>query len=247
VTTIHSSNTPPAGRQAISTASLSTGSGPRPLAFRKARSRRLLGLIPLGAAALILLSACAAPFGGESGSAAAGSAAAPAATQSAPASAAPASAQPTPSGTESTGSSQVPESTPPADTPQPAATLAPLVASAAAVPAPASSAQEESAPEAPQSPAAADVPAAPVSGGYGCDAALAYLRANAEPSYQLVCPGYAYGGQAVTCNHHAPECADYNIIIINVPCEIAYKNEAANSWTLVRGDGAAMDPFGSVC
>lgn len=90
-------------------------------------------------------------------------------------------------------------------------------------------------------------PAADDNSGYGCDAALAYLRANAEPSYQLVCPGYAFGGQAVTCNHHAPECADYNIIIINTPCATAYKNEAANSWTLVRHDGAAMDPFGATC
>jgi hypothetical protein len=90
-------------------------------------------------------------------------------------------------------------------------------------------------------------PAAAENSGYGCNAALAYLRANAEPSYQLVCPGYAYGGQAVTCNHHAPQCADYNIIIINTPCPTAYKNEAANSWTLVRNDGVAMDPFGATC
>lgn len=102
------------------------------------------------------------------------------------------------------------------------------------------------APPMPRTPEPA-APAADDNSGYGCDAALAYLRANAEPSYQLVCPGYAFGGQAVTCNHHAPECADYNIIIINTPCATAYKNEAANSWTLVRHDGAAMDPFGATC
>lgn len=83
--------------------------------------------------------------------------------------------------------------------------------------------------------------------GYGCDAAIAYLQANAHPAFTIVCPGYAYGGQAVTCLNHAPQCAGQAVIIINVPCEIAYKNEAANSWTLYNQTGAAIDPFGASC
>jgi hypothetical protein len=91
--------------------------------------------------------------------------------------------------------------------------------------------------------------AAPVvdDNAYGCDAAMAYLQANAEPSFQLVCGAYAFGGQAVTCYFHAPQCANSAVIIINVPCAIAYKNEAANSWTLKNHTGAKIDPFGPSC
>jgi hypothetical protein len=83
--------------------------------------------------------------------------------------------------------------------------------------------------------------------GYGCDAALSYLRANAHPAFTLVCPGYAFGGQAVTCINHAPECPSSAVIIINNPCPVAYMNEAANSWTLYNGTNAVIDPFGASC
>jgi hypothetical protein len=105
--------------------------------------------------------------------------------------------------------------------------------------------QQAAAPAAPAAEAPAPAPA--VDNTYGCDAAMAYLRAHAEPSFQLVCGGYAFGGQAVTCYYHAPQCANSAIIIINVPCETAYKNEAANSWTLKNNTGAKIDPYGSSC
>jgi hypothetical protein len=244
MTELHAPSTRNAGGHSLSTAALSTREAFRPSRRRSGRGRRrLLTLVPLGTALLIVLAACAPGSGDATSSAAVTTTPAPVTTQSATASitaaaAAPIAADPAPS--------EASQTVPPVQSVQPAPALAPLVASAAAVPAAAATAEEQSDSEAPQAPAA-PAAAAPVSSGYGCDAALAYLRANAEPSYQLVCPGYAYGGQAVTCNHHAPQCADYNIIIINVPCENAYKNEAANSWTLVRNDGATMDPFGATC
>lgn len=90
-----------------------------------------------------------------------------------------------------------------------------------------------------------DAPAA--TSTYGCDAAVAYLQEHAHPAFRIVCPGYAFGGQAVTCLNHAPQCPNDAVIIINVPCEIAYMNEAANSWTLYNSTGAAIDPYGSRC
>ena len=94
------------------------------------------------------------------------------------------------------------------------------------------------------------VPAAPVvetPSTYGCDAALAYLRAYAHPAFRLVCPGYAFGGQAVTCINVEGYCPNDAVIIIAEPCEIAYRNEAANSWTLYTQSGAAIDPYGPSC
>lgn len=91
-----------------------------------------------------------------------------------------------------------------------------------------------------------EAPAAEPS-GYGCDAAIAYLHANAHPAFTIVCPGYAFGGQAVTCLNHAPQCPNSAVIIINVPCAVAYMNEAANSWTIYNGSGAAIDPYGASC
>jgi hypothetical protein len=79
--------------------------------------------------------------------------------------------------------------------------------------------------------------------GYGCAAALAYLRANAAPGFTFACPGYAYGNQAMTCVNHAPQCAGEKLIAIAVPCPAAYMNEAHNSWVLT-GHGSGIDPYG---
>ena len=84
------------------------------------------------------------------------------------------------------------------------------------------------------------------SNGYGCAAALAYLRANAAPGFTFLCPGYAAGRQAMTCINHPPECsAGSKVIAISVPCPAAYKNEASNSWVLTGRSSARIDPYGS--
>lgn len=80
--------------------------------------------------------------------------------------------------------------------------------------------------------------------GYGCSAALAYLRAHAAPGFQFQCPGYAFGNQAMTCVFHAPQCPGAKVIAIAVPCPAAYENEASNSWVLVGASSAPIDPFG---
>ena len=87
-------------------------------------------------------------------------------------------------------------------------------------------------------------PAAAPASGYGCAAALAYLRANAAPGFRFVCPGNANGHQAMTCLNHAPECPGTGIIAISVPCPAAYKNEAANSWIISGLRGGGIDPYG---
>jgi hypothetical protein len=79
--------------------------------------------------------------------------------------------------------------------------------------------------------------------GYGCAAALSYLRANAAPGFTLVCPGYALGRQAMTCVNHAPQCSNEKIIVIADPCPAAYMNEAHNSWVLT-GKASGIDPYG---
>lgn len=96
-------------------------------------------------------------------------------------------------------------------------------------------------------PAAAPVQAASVTEastalGWGCADALAYLKANANPAYSLVCPGFAQGHQAMTCNELAGICSGFNEIVIAIPCPAAYENEAWNSWHIVLGP---FDPFGS--
>jgi len=77
---------------------------------------------------------------------------------------------------------------------------------------------------------------------WGCGAALAYLKAHANPGYSTVCPGYAEGHQAMTCNDLAGLCPGFNEIVIAIPCPAAYENEAWNSWHIVNGP---FDPFGS--
>ncbi len=79
--------------------------------------------------------------------------------------------------------------------------------------------------------------------GYGCAAAIAYLHAHAEPSYTISCPGNAYGHEAMTCDHHAPQCPNSRIIAIAVPCPAAYMNEAHNSYVLL-GEASGIDPYG---
>jgi hypothetical protein len=83
----------------------------------------------------------------------------------------------------------------------------------------------------------------PVS-GYGCSAALAYLRTHAAPGFRFECPGYALGHQAMTCANHPPQCPGARIIVIAVPCRAAYMNEASNSWVLLGLRHHAIDPYG---
>lgn len=82
-----------------------------------------------------------------------------------------------------------------------------------------------------------------------CAEALAYLKENANPAYKQEC-GYAWGGQAATCNDHAPECPGEKIIRIKDICNVSVKNEAANSWLpkekLYIGS-PFIDPYGSRC
>lgn len=77
--------------------------------------------------------------------------------------------------------------------------------------------------------------------GWGCQAALQYLAQNANPEFSLVCPGYAFGHQAMTCYHEPGACDDSAEIVIADPCPAAYKNEAWNSWHIPSGP---FDPYG---
>jgi hypothetical protein len=103
-------------------------------------------------------------------------------------------------------------------------------------------------PPAPAQTAAASAPTP----GWGCGPALAYLRAHAAPGFQLVCPGYAQGAQALTCFSYAPCVPGERMIVIADACPAAYMNEAHNSWVLLHqalgtaipDANAAIDPFG---
>lgn len=79
---------------------------------------------------------------------------------------------------------------------------------------------------------------------YGCDAAIAYLERHAAPGFRFVCPGYANGRQAMTCNLHERYCPSEKVIVIAVPCPAAYMNEAHNSWVLDGLLDAPLDPYG---
>lgn len=87
---------------------------------------------------------------------------------------------------------------------------------------------------------------------WGCGPALAYMRAYADPSFQLVCPGDAQGHQAVTCFGQAPCAPGQRMIAIADPCPAAYMNEAHNSWVLdheatgspIPDGSTAIDPYG---
>jgi hypothetical protein len=80
----------------------------------------------------------------------------------------------------------------------------------------------------------------------GCAAALAYLRVHAAPGFTLSCPGFAYGHQAMTCNHNPQVCPRSREIVIADPCPAAYMNEASNSWVLLGLSSDRIDPYG-VC
>ena len=83
-----------------------------------------------------------------------------------------------------------------------------------------------------------------IASGYGCSAALAYLRTHAAPRFRFQCPGYALGHQGMTCANHPPQCPGERIIVIAVPCRAAYMNEASNSWVVIGLRHHAIDPYG---
>lgn len=85
---------------------------------------------------------------------------------------------------------------------------------------------------------------APVDPGYGCGPALAWLSAHAAPGFRFVCPGYALGHQAMTCQNVAGVCPNGRLIVISDPCEAAYKNEAYNSWIVEGLASGSYDPYG---
>jgi hypothetical protein len=109
---------------------------------------------------------------------------------------------------------------------------------------PASPAPGVTAPRKP-APAAVTVQAHPaVETGFGCTAALAYLRSHAAPGFVLECPGNALGHQAMTCVNIPGICFGLRIIAIADPCPAAYMNEASNSWVLTKLRHGRIDPYG---
>ena len=110
-------------------------------------------------------------------------------------------------------------------------------------------------PPPPPPPAALTSAALPARGeatAWGCGPALTYMRAYADPTFELVCPGDAQGHQAVTCFGEAPCAPGQRMIAINDPCPAAYMNEAHNSWVLdneatgspIPDGSSVIDPFG---
>jgi len=80
---------------------------------------------------------------------------------------------------------------------------------------------------------------------WGCKAALSYLSEHTAPGFEIECPGYAYGHQAMTCVDDPPYCGtDQRLITIADPCPAAYMNEASNSWVLIGESDSAIDPYG---
>jgi hypothetical protein len=141
--------------------------------------------------------------------------------------------------------------------PVPRFTLSPLAVHPLreASPRAASPAPESDPRPAPVSPLASTVAGAAtvVPARTGCAAALDYLSANSAPGFQLVCPGYADGAQALTCVDEAPCAPGQRMIVIADPCPAAYMNEAHNSWVLLYeslgkaippGGVATIDPYG---
>ena len=90
------------------------------------------------------------------------------------------------------------------------------------------------------------VPAEGQATTWGCDSALVYLRAYADPIFGLECPAYAYGKAALTCfgGWSGVDACGPNqfLIVVDVPCPVAYMNEASNSWVVAAEAGAASDP-----
>lgn len=79
--------------------------------------------------------------------------------------------------------------------------------------------------------------------GWGCSAALSWLSTHSAPGYQFVCPGYAAGHQAMTCDQTAA-CPGAKVIVIAIPCPAAYMNEAHNSWIISGLASGQIDPYG---
>lgn len=79
---------------------------------------------------------------------------------------------------------------------------------------------------------------------YGCAPALAYLASHSAPGFQYECPGYSLGHQAMTCIDVSGVCPGEKLIVITIPCEAAYMNEASNSWVLSGLRSAPIDPYG---
>src|SRR5579875_1854462 len=127
-----------------------------------------------------------------------------------------------------------PQAPPTTTVPPPPTTVPPPPTTAPAPPTTAS------APPTTQAPVTTAAPPTTQPAGYGCAAAIAYLQAHAAPGYTFICPGYAWGHQAMTCSNHPPECPmGVSEIVIADPCPAAYMNEASNS-----GGNAPIDPDG---
>jgi hypothetical protein len=123
---------------------------------------------------------------------------------------------------------------------EPAPTVARAAPAKAAVPAPA-----RSAPVRPPAAALPHAQPAATSGGFGCQAALAYLAAHQAPGFVDVCrPHAASGGYGYTCVDHSPQCPGTKVIAIACPAPIVYQNEASNSWVMSGRSRAPIDPYG---
>jgi len=84
-------------------------------------------------------------------------------------------------------------------------------------------------------------------GGYGCDAALAYLTANQAPGFTDVCAPEAAGpGRAGYTTAVTQGTTTTGTIYISCPAPIVYQNEASNSWKFSGVGGVPLDPWGGV-
>lgn len=92
--------------------------------------------------------------------------------------------------------------------------------------------------------APATAASAPSPSGYGCAAALAWLKTHSAPGFVFECPAAALGHQAMTCVNVAGVCPGERLITIAVPCRAAYMNEAHNSWIAVGLVRGSWDPYG---
>lgn len=98
---------------------------------------------------------------------------------------------------------------------------------------------------APVLPPAPPVPPRGQATAFGCDAAIAYLHAYADPGFAIVCPGTDGGHQATTtCVNGSSPCSGEKLIVIADPCAAAYMNEASNSWVISGLAMAPIDPYG---
>ncbi len=188
--------------------------------------KSLVGLV--GAGAVVGLAACGVATTNDS---------APGATSEHPAVFAP---------TTTTGPPSTAPTAPPATTTAPAAPPA-----TAPTPPPTTSASATTTtPAATPTTAPADLApspsTAPVDTGYGCADAVAYLKAHADPAYQIICPADSGpGSEAFTCSNLPGACVGFQEVIITDPCPAAYMNEASNTWVIDGKSDAPIDPYGS--